>query len=416
MIKYLFLSFALFGFMTQGFADQFHYSNILVGERAMGLGGAFTAVADDASGVLYNPAGVAFALSNDISGSANAFYKKSVVYKKAIGDQNFTENSGGSTAPFFGGLQKLDNYLQGLAFAFGIYNTDSELKDQNDTIERIESIGLQRFHRTTNMRANTTGFAAALGLRIIEGLAIGVGVGLLSVDELIQEYQEASYVNGAFLAQNQRSRLLGQHLESSIGAQLALGAVSFGLNLQYRSTMSESYKIDRDLSKNFDIAGSLGKTIRNPSQYSYTEPQGGMPMVVRFGMAWFVNTRLLWTADANYYSATEGKIIAFKRKAVTNFASGLEYYLTPSVPVRFGVFTNNDARPNIKEGRQGQGEHIDYLGGSVFFALVQPNSQIAVGGIYQSGSGKAQKIDNTTDIQDVEAESITVAFSATHSF
>ena len=31
-------------------ADQYHYMNILQGDRAQGMGGAFTAIADDASG------------------------------------------------------------------------------------------------------------------------------------------------------------------------------------------------------------------------------------------------------------------------------------------------------------------------------------------------------------------------------
>ncbi|RYZ71254.1 MAG: hypothetical protein EOP09_04915 [Proteobacteria bacterium] len=42
---------------ASAYADQFHYHNLVVGERAMGLGGAFTAVADDASAIVYNPAG-----------------------------------------------------------------------------------------------------------------------------------------------------------------------------------------------------------------------------------------------------------------------------------------------------------------------------------------------------------------------
>ena len=42
---------------------------------------AFTAVADDASGIFYNPAGLGFALNSDISGSANAYYSKETVYK-----------------------------------------------------------------------------------------------------------------------------------------------------------------------------------------------------------------------------------------------------------------------------------------------------------------------------------------------
>ena len=78
---------------TQVSADQYHYHNLIVGERAMGLGGAFSAVADDASGVIYNPAGLGFALSSDISGSANAIYSKKTVYKKTIANDDFTEES-----------------------------------------------------------------------------------------------------------------------------------------------------------------------------------------------------------------------------------------------------------------------------------------------------------------------------------
>ncbi len=39
-------------------ADDSHWQNLLAGERATGLGGAFTAIADDPSGNYYNPAGL----------------------------------------------------------------------------------------------------------------------------------------------------------------------------------------------------------------------------------------------------------------------------------------------------------------------------------------------------------------------
>src|SRR5690349_8952059 len=81
-------------------ADQFHYNNVIMGDRAMGMGGAYGAVADDASGVYYNPAGLGFALSNDISGSANAFYTRKLTYKKAVAGSDFEENSKGMLAPF----------------------------------------------------------------------------------------------------------------------------------------------------------------------------------------------------------------------------------------------------------------------------------------------------------------------------
>ncbi|MEO1175145.1 MAG: UPF0164 family protein, partial [Myxococcota bacterium] len=39
--------------------DDTHYQDFIVGGRAVGLGGAFTALADDPSGLFYNPAGIA---------------------------------------------------------------------------------------------------------------------------------------------------------------------------------------------------------------------------------------------------------------------------------------------------------------------------------------------------------------------
>ena len=39
----------------------------------------------------------------------------------------------------------------------------------------------------------------------------------------------------------------------------------------------------------------------------------------------------------------------YGREATTNYAGGLEYYITSSVPVRVGVYTNNDARPEIEK-------------------------------------------------------------------
>ena len=54
-------------------ADENHYVNMLVGNRASGLGGAYTAVSDDPAGCFYNPAGIAFSPHLSISASVNAF-------------------------------------------------------------------------------------------------------------------------------------------------------------------------------------------------------------------------------------------------------------------------------------------------------------------------------------------------------
>ena len=118
----------------------------------------------------------------------------------------------------------------------------------------------------------------------------------------------------------------------------------------------------------------------------------------------------------SYYTEAKGDIELYNRESVINFATGAEYYITPSVPVRFGLFTNNDARAELDSTKINQPDHIDYTGLSLFFAWVQPNSQVALGTVMQNGSGKAQKISGVTTMQDVSAVSRTIAFSATHSF
>ncbi|WP_141731752.1 OmpP1/FadL family transporter [Oligoflexus tunisiensis] len=398
---------------TQGMADQYHYHNLVVGERAMGLGGAFSAIADDASGVIYNPAGLGFALSSDISGSANAIYTKKTVYKKTIANDDFTEESSGTLSPFFGGLQKLDDTMQGLAIAFAMYSLDSELKDQDDVIENIGS--LQRFHRTSNIRSNTTGYGLGAAKRLSGNFSLGVSLSWIVVDELVQEYQDVQYANTGFLAQNIRTHLTASALDSAIGAQYAVGTFSFGVVTRLRSLMAENYDYGQDNSTNLPAGSSTpGDTVRGNADIKFKTPLKDLPMEVRAGVAWFPSAVFLWSFDVIHNTAAEGDI--FKREAVTNFATGAEYYITPSIPVRTGIFTNYDTRPAVESGKVNQADHIDYMGYSLFFGWVQPNSQVAGGLVVQDGEGKAQKIGNSANIQTVEARSYTFALSATHSF
>ncbi|MEO0815174.1 MAG: UPF0164 family protein, partial [Myxococcota bacterium] len=54
-------------------ADDTHYQDFVVGGRAVGLGGAFTALADDPSGVFYNPAGIADVEETNLQVSASLY-------------------------------------------------------------------------------------------------------------------------------------------------------------------------------------------------------------------------------------------------------------------------------------------------------------------------------------------------------
>mgnify|MGYP003328944562 CR=1 FL=1 len=455
-------------FHRHALADQFHYQNFVIGDRAIGLGGAYGGVSDDASGVFYNPAGSAFALSNDISGSANAMYNKKVVFKETIGGQDFVESSSGSVPSFFGGLLKIDHILEGLVFAWGIYSLDSELKDQDDLFKNItlspgspcEISGggtgpaapdnvLKRFHRTVNSRGATEYIGASLGWRFSNSVAVGFGANYVKVDELIQEYQDVkqsskfcktdgSYEEGTYnLTQNIRQQLTAYGLQPVLGIQASLfGRLSIGLTLKFGTYFSQNFEQTRE-ARVFKLLNSHQTAIEDNSRQSndlwtiqedndvlaanfspgepYTEekPLGSMPGNYRLGLAYFASPRMLLALDLVHVASVTDASTMYRKDAVTNMNFGIEYYVMPAVPVRLGVFTNNDARPTVIKNKVNQRNHIDYIGSSLFASWVQPNSQIGAGIVLQNGSGDAQKIGGSQSIQDVEAQSFTFAFSAT---
>jgi long-chain fatty acid transport protein len=436
-------------------ADQFHYRNLLIGDRAVGLGGAFGAVSDDASGVFYNPAGLGFALSNDVSGSANAVYNRKITYEKAIGDLDFVENTSGTIPSFFGILQKLDHISKGLVFALGFYTTDSDLKDQDDLIEGAEltsrttsgtgKVKLHRYHRTVNVRGSTSFKGIALSKRISGGLSVGLGLTYVSVDELVQEYQDTRSQGIGADADGTPvvSSLIGHQTQNirqyltATGTQLAFGlqwafAGRFSLGITAKGGAWVSSKLDNSFEKMLAgvpssvsdalANGSTGKDADGKSQtigvtFSQVgassendDALGSMSAEATVAFAWFISTRALYTLDVSWHDAVNDALAAYQKEAVLNFASGLEYYVTPSLAVRLGAFTNNDARPKLDKAAMAQRDHIDFMGESMFLAWVQPNSQIAAGVILQQGKGEAQKTGDL-NIQNVVGDSFTFAFS-----
>lgn len=93
-----------------------NYKNQLVGGRAAMLGGAFTAVADDASAMLYNPAGMVYVQENSVSGSANAFGVNSQNYEKTVGTEDWKRDSENLTPTFFGLAKKQGKWAIGSGY------------------------------------------------------------------------------------------------------------------------------------------------------------------------------------------------------------------------------------------------------------------------------------------------------------
>jgi hypothetical protein len=412
---------------NNAFGDAFHYNNVIIGERAQGLGGAYAGISDDASGVYYNPAGLAFAQSNDISGSANAFFDRKITYKNVFEGQNFTEKSGGTFSPFFGAMQKLDSWVTGLVGGFAYYTLDNELTDQSDFIQngRVSAdIQYHELRRTMNRRGSTIGASLGFGYRLSPSLSLGFSLTYANTDDLTQFYlviDQTSPVRGAdgqvvstreTVAQNTRERLTLYGLEPQVGVQWAITpSLVWGTTLRKGQYASQKFQQDNY----YTIISPVQGNGTQPETRKSVNPMGSPPLQLRTGVAYFASPEVLFAFDAIHTGAVTDMEATYKRRfkraAVTNLAFGSEYYVSPSFPLRLGLFTNNDARESYVD----QGEKIDYKGLSLFFAWAQPNSQISIGTVVQKGEGNAQKVVAGIT-QKVEATAYMVGFSATHSF
>ena len=143
-----FISLAVFSIMLScmaalAAADELHYTNLLIGDRASGMGGAYTAISDDATGLYYNPAGIAYAAGRNFSASVNAYYNNEKKYKGVIGGNGWTRKSSSLLPNYFGVVQPIGKFKVGLSYAV----PDSSMEDQQQLFTDLPlSASIQPFN------------------------------------------------------------------------------------------------------------------------------------------------------------------------------------------------------------------------------------------------------------------------------
>ncbi len=401
-------------------ADQYHFKNILIGDRAVGLGGAYTAISDDPSGMYYNPAGMAFAMENYMSGSANAYATSTSRYKNIIPGQDYLITSSQLTPSFFAFSQSFGK----TKVAFGIAVPNADLNDQNDTITNISP--------TTNKPNNlkrrlfeqdiTYTFATGIAREVAESLSFGISfLGSLRIHKRIDNQfvfynpipTGVYYYNITYLDQEAFS------LAPKIGIQyMPIPKLSLGLTLSKNINISSSGK-QQTYNKTTAANGypkiptgeaSQDMTIISTNNVFANAPA---PLTISGGAAYFVTKRFLVTCDADAYFA-DPTFLDYQMLTVLNVVAGIEYFLTDLIPLRLGIFTNNANTPRLVQGRTNQTTHVDLLGLTAALAFVQSGSSFSLAVTSTTGSGGAQIIGNNTTIQILQQSSLNVYLSGSY--
>jgi len=419
---------ALFGLLTVGaaVADEFHYTNLLIGDRASGMGGAYTAVADDPSGLYYNPAGIVYTVGSNVSGSMNAFHRTDITYHNVLDDRlDWTRESSALLPNFFGVYQPFWKGKVGFSYAV----LDSIQEDQDQTFTNfVNNPNVDSYTINSNNQDITYNIGPSFAMQVSDDVSLGVTLygHMRKHQRIFNQLVFGTYDSGGGVMVDDETWSNEYDEMDEFGLRPILGIMwtprddlSVGLNINKTlvahssRTIQQNYKCaanpDPDAQPH---AGCLPADLDNVIQF--TGEDGTLaeyPVQARLGVAYFPSPSLLLSGDVIYNGATgDGK------ETTVNIALGGEFYLNSRWALRAGLFTDYANSPELKADETNQAEHVDMRGGSFSVSHFSRSSALSVGFAYASGSGEAQLFAGDEDIQTVDTRTLTLFMSATYSY
>ena len=152
-------------------ADENHNVNQIVGDRALGMAGAYAAISDDPAGMYYNPAGIAYSRSANISANVNTLQAFDITYKDALaGEFDYNRNSFQVLPNFFGVIQPFGGWMVG--FSSSIVDSAQENQDQD-----FEPFGyIENFVLNTTNVDTVYNVGPSLAKKLNDDLSIGLSM------------------------------------------------------------------------------------------------------------------------------------------------------------------------------------------------------------------------------------------------
>ncbi|MGK5088877.1 hypothetical protein WDW86_15065 [Bdellovibrionota bacterium FG-2] len=402
-------------------ADEFHYKDVLVGERASGMGGTFIAISDDPSGMFYNPAGIVFSMENYFSLSANAYSVSELKYKDIVVGQDYQYKSQGLVPAFFGFTQSIGKSKLGIA----VIVPDSQLLDQDDTVTSLstETDSANTLKRRLFRQDITYYGGPAFAREVFKNFTVGASLfGFARLDKSI-DYQLILFnpvPTGKYFSQNTTQTRSFFGVSPKLGVQyMPISKLSLGLTVSriFNLSGSGSGRIVRNKSTTDGKIATPTGSFDNDMEIQEIKLLHNMPEVLEIGLgtALFFTKTFLVTGDLTYRGTDPSyREIAGGMQSTTDFSLGSEYYLSESVAVRGGFFTNKAKTPALVEGGINQSPHVDLYGETVGISLYKPGSSLTLSGAYSRGKGTGQAIGDTAIVQPLEQSNATVYLTGSY--
>lgn len=350
--------------MTQGsaLAGEFNYKALLTGEKAAGLGGAYVALADEQTGMYYNPAGIVHAPVLGSTATVNLLTGTSTTYDNVFGSTKWTRESLELVPGFFGTMVREGDMTLGVSVVVVDSAAENQTENYEDVVLSNTSFDELRIHNNFNARRYNIG----------PSIAMNAGGGWSWGVSLYADYatQDRSYLqrlardsDGSGPDADDTVLLVQVERESSsLGVRPVLGVMYRGQQWSVGAALAHTVALTREY--DYAFTGSLtnrtGAESNQVSQGEFsafdlidesdeTEEQ---PFELALAVAYLSSTNTTWTVQLDYVSERElsrsEQLIQgggvpprdLSTDAVLNFALGVERPLTSNWLMRAGAYTN----------------------------------------------------------------------------
>lgn len=401
-----------------GQADEFHNINQIVGDRALGMAGAYTAVSDDPAGLYYNPAGLVYATDNSISASVNSLQYRQITYDDVLNGEYDWQRSSVQLLPnFFGVVQTFGPFKVGISSSI----PDSVSENQDQEFEDFGSI--DHFIINLNRQDVRYNFGPGIAYELNDQFSVGL--------TLNYHYRVFEHNSNQYLRFNDGTlEWLNTYLETTEhGIRPKLGfmwspadKIAIGLTIDKPIVLSSNTKYQQAQCQTTSGGEGCAGTDVQPDILTFDE-QRNYPTQLRTGIAWFPTPALLLSADMIFNTGaeetldeSEDVIVFTEREPTFDFALGAEYYWTARYAVRGGFYTAQANTEELSKNQTDQDPHIDMYGITASLSRFTQDSSVSLGVVYGMGKGKSQLFSSAPLLQDTTLVDVSAFISTSYRY
>lgn len=380
-------------------ADDANLRPYLIGQRAAGMGGAYTALADDGTGPYYNPGGIAFATRPSLSLSASVYGVVSGAYANVLGDGHDFRYSDLNTFPVSTaivrelGPRDAPDGSQSSSIGLAVFVPDAFQIDDRDHL----GSGQNAFFLSSISQTVWAGLTYA---HRSGRLGIGVSVfGLLGDETDFLDLTVAQSAS-AFATVTTRTDIATKGIVAAAGLRYdATDRLHLGVSVFSPEVGDGTRRVfARVAAASPGVPAQIAVETDDELHASPTLPlrvQGGIAWT---GTAWSVSADAIVLGPRSVHDdadrAADGLDRRIVRKTVVDGSLGAEYIVAQAVPIRAGVFTDRAASPDPVSHAAGtpdpnpaNSDHVDRYGATLSLGYRTDHTETDLGAIVSYGAG-----------------------------